>query len=147
MPRSPGATPTAWPGIDRGDDTAKLIGALLEELTIPCVLDADGLNALAGNIDVLKRAKGDLLLTPHPGEMARLTGKTIEAVQKDRIGVVREVALNTQVVVALKGARTLIAREDGTVFINPTGNAGMATAGTGDVLAGIWPSPAGGRWA
>ncbi len=125
------------PGIDRGEDTAKLIGALLEELTIPCVLDADGLNALAGNLELLKRAKGDLLLTPHPGEMARLTGKTIEDVQKDRIASVRNVALSTQVVVALKGARTLIAREDGTVFINPTGNAGMATAGTGDVLSGV----------
>ncbi len=125
------------PGIDRGPDTAKLLGALLEELTIPCVIDADGLNAIAGNLELLKRAKGDLLLTPHPGEMARLLGKTTEVIQNDRIAAVRSIALNTQVVVALKGARTLIAREDGTVFINPTGNAGMATAGTGDVLSGV----------
>lgn len=125
------------PGIHRGPDTAKLLGALLEDLTIPCVVDADGLNAIAGNLELLKRAKSDLLLTPHPGEMARLAGKTTEAIQADRIGAVRTIALSTQVVVALKGARTLIAREDGTVFINPTGNAGMATAGTGDVLAGV----------
>ncbi len=125
------------PGIDRGEDTGTLIRLLLDALTIPCVLDADGLNALAGNLELIKRAKGSLLLTPHPGEMARLTGKTIAAVQRDRIAVVRDVALSTQIVVALKGARTLIAREDGTVFINPTGNAGMASAGTGDVLAGV----------
>jgi NAD(P)H-hydrate epimerase len=125
------------PGIPRGDETGKLIAAFLEELEIPCVLDADGLNALAGTIDVLKRAKGELLLTPHPGEMARLLGLTVSEVQKDRIGVARRLAQEAQVVVALKGARTAIAREDGTVFINPTGNPGMASGGTGDVLAGL----------
>jgi hydroxyethylthiazole kinase-like uncharacterized protein yjeF len=125
------------PGIDRGEETAKLLGALLEELTIPCVIDADGLNAIAGNLELLKRAKGELLLTPHPGEMARLSGKTSSEIQKDRIGIVRDLAMTAQVVVVLKGARTLIAREDGTVFVNPTGNPGMATAGTGDVLSGI----------
>lgn len=125
------------PGIPRGEETGKLIAAFLEELEIPCVLDADGLNALAGQLEVLKKAKGDLLLTPHPGEMARLLGLQNSDVQKDRVGVARRLAQETQVVVALKGARTAIAREDGTIFLNPTGNPGMASGGTGDVLAGL----------
>lgn len=125
------------PGIARGDETGKLIAAFLEELTIPCVLDADGLNALEGQLDVLGKAKGDLLLTPHPGEMSRLTGRTVVEIQKDRIGAARSLAKERQIVVLLKGARTVIAREDGNVFINPTGNVGMATGGTGDVLSGI----------
>jgi NAD(P)H-hydrate epimerase len=125
------------PGIPRGEETGKLLGALLEELEIPCVLDADGLNALAGHLGVLERAKGDLLLTPHPGEMARLLGLSTSDVQRDRLGMARRLAQEFQVVVALKGARTAIAREDGTVFINPTGNPGMATGGTGDVLSGL----------
>ncbi len=125
------------PGIPRGEDTPKLLAALLEELEIPCVLDADGLNALVGHMDILKKAKGPLLLTPHPGEMARLAGKTTVEVNQNRIISAKALAADNQVVVALKGARTLIAREDGTVFINPTGNAGMATGGTGDVLSGV----------
>ena len=125
------------PGIARGDETGKLIAAFLEELTVPCVLDADGLNAIAGNLAVLKKAKCDLLLTPHPGEMARLIGTSVAEVQKSRVATVRDAAQSTQVVMVLKGARTLIAREDGTVFVNPTGNPGMATGGAGDVLSGV----------
>ncbi len=125
------------PGIPRGEQTGKLLGALFEQLSIPCVVDADGLNALAADLAVLDRAKAPLLLTPHPKEMARLLGKTVAEVQQDRIGAARELATSRHVVVALKGARTLVAREDGTVFVNPTGNAGMATAGCGDVLAGM----------
>jgi ADP-dependent NAD(P)H-hydrate dehydratase / NAD(P)H-hydrate epimerase len=125
------------PGIERGPETARLLGAFLEELAIPCVIDADGLNALAGNLEILKKAKGELLLTPHPGEMSRLIGKPVAEVQRDRVGHARAFAREAQVVLVLKGARTVIAREDGTVFINPTGNAGMATGGTGDVLSGI----------
>jgi len=125
------------PGIPRGEETGKLLQTFLEELTIPCVLDADGLNALAGNVEVLKKAKGDLLLTPHPGEMARLMGLTAQEVNADRVRAVRSLSTMTQVVVVLKGARTAIAREDGTVFLNPTGNPGLASGGTGDVLAGV----------
>ena len=95
------------------------------------------LNAVAGHLDLLKKAKGPLLLTPHPGEMARLTGKTVIEVNASRINTARAVSTENMVVVALKGARTLIAREDGMVFINPTGNPGMASGGMGDVLAGI----------
>jgi NAD(P)H-hydrate epimerase len=125
------------PGIARGDETAKLLAAFLEELSIPCVLDADALNAVAGHLEVLSKAKGELLLTPHPGEMARLVGKTVPEVQADRLGVARAFAKEQHVVLMLKGARTVIALDDGSAFINPTGNPGMATGGTGDVLSGL----------
>lgn len=125
------------PGIARGDDTWKLIGQLLEEITCPVVLDADALNALVGHLELLRKAKGDLLLTPHPGEMGRLLNLTNAEVQKNRVALTRAFAKDHQVVLALKGARTLIGVPDGTVFINPTGNPGMATGGTGDVLAGL----------
>jgi ADP-dependent NAD(P)H-hydrate dehydratase / NAD(P)H-hydrate epimerase len=125
------------PGIDRGDETARLLGALLEELSIPCVLDADALNAIASNPGMLDKAKGELLLTPHPGEMARLVGKTTAEIAADRLGIARTFATQHSVVLLLKGARTIVSRHDGTVFINPTGNAGMATGGSGDVLSGI----------
>lgn len=125
------------PGIPRGDRTAELIGALLAEAHSPCVIDADGLNALAGRLDLLKNARGPLVLTPHPGEMARLVGRSTAQVQQDRLGVARELASVARAVVVFKGARTVIARADGTAWINPTGNPGMATGGTGDVLAGL----------
>jgi NAD(P)H-hydrate epimerase len=125
------------PGIPRTDQTSKLLAAFLEELSIPCLLDADGLNALAGNLDLLHRAKGPILLTPHPGEMARLSGLSVGEVQHDRIAAARALAAGHHVVVALKGARTLVALEDRSVFVNPTGNAGMASGGTGDVLSGV----------
>ncbi|MBX5480690.1 MAG: NAD(P)H-hydrate dehydratase [Myxococcaceae bacterium] len=125
------------PGIPRGEETGKLIGALLEEISIPCVLDADALNAVAARPDALRQAKCPLILTPHPGEMARLTGKSTKEVQHDRVGVARRVAAAHQAVVVLKGASTVIALEDGTVFINPSGNPGMATGGSGDVLSGV----------
>lgn len=125
------------PGIARGDETGRLIGALLEELAIPCVLDADALNAIASNPAVLDKARGEILLTPHPGEMARLIDKTTAEIAADRVGIARAFATLHSVVLLLKGARTIVSRHDGAVFINPTGNAGMATGGSGDVLAGL----------
>lgn len=125
------------PGIERDDDTWKFLGAFLEELTCPCVIDADGLNALAGHLELLQRAKSELLLTPHPGEMARLLNLTTPEVQKNRVALTSAFAKDHQVVLVLKGARTLIGRDDGTLFINQTGNPGMATGGTGDVLSGL----------
>lgn len=124
------------PGIARDDDTHTVLAALLEELHVPCVLDADALNALAGYLDVLEKAQSALILTPHPGEMARLAGKTTADVQRDRIGVARDFVSAHPSLLVLKGSRTLITRDDGTIFVNPTGNAGMATAGSGDVLSG-----------
>ncbi len=125
------------PGIARGPDTVKLLAAFLEALAIPCVLDADALNAIAGAPGLLERAKGGLLLTPHPGEMARLVGRTVPEVQGDRIAVARAFAKERRVVLMLKGARTVVALPSGEAFINPTGNPGMATGGTGDVLSGL----------
>ncbi len=125
------------PGIPLGAETSKLLGALLHEISPPCVLDADGLNGLAGHLDVLRAAKCPLILTPHPGEMARLLGRTVADVQHDRLGAARALASGAGAVAVLKGARTVIALPDGTVFVNPTGNAGMATAGAGDVLSGF----------
>lgn len=125
------------PGIPRGEETAKLLAAFLEETSVPCVLDADALNAVAQQPDALQKAKGPLVLTPHPGEMARLAGKSTADVQKDRLSVSRTMAAAHQAIVVLKGAATLICLEDGTVFVNSTGNPGMATGGTGDVLTGI----------
>lgn len=125
------------PGIGRDDETFKLLGPFLEELSCPCVLDADALNAVAGHLELLKDAKSELLLTPHPGEMARLVNLTTAEVQKSRVSLASAFSKEHQVVLVLKGARTLIARDDGAVFINPTGNPGMATGGTGDVLAGL----------
>jgi NAD(P)H-hydrate epimerase len=104
---------------------------------VPCVLDADGLNAVDGQLDMLKSAKCPLILTPHPGEMARLLGKTTAEIQSDRLGAARALASGAGAVAVLKGARTVIALPDGTAFVNPTGNPGMATAGSGDVLSGI----------
>lgn len=125
------------PGITRDDETHTLLATLLEELHVPCVLDADALNALAGHLEVLEKAQSALILTPHPGEMARLIGKSTADVQRDRVGVAREFVRANPSLLILKGARTLITRDDGTVFVNPTGNAGMATAGSGDVLSGV----------
>ncbi|MDX2014266.1 MAG: NAD(P)H-hydrate dehydratase [Myxococcaceae bacterium] len=125
------------PGIARGPETGRLLGALLEELAVPCVLDADALNALEGQVGLLDKAKGEILLTPHPGEMSRLTGRPTAELNADRVGAARQFAQAHSVVLLLKGARTVIARHDGAVFVNPTGNAGMATGGSGDVLAGM----------
>ncbi len=125
------------PGIPRGPETGRLLGELLERVEVPAVLDADALNAVAEDLRVLRRARGPVVLTPHPGEMARLTGRSTREVQQRRLDVARQLAEALQVTVVLKGARTLIASADGTLYVNPTGNPGMATAGTGDVLSGI----------
>ena len=103
----------------------------------PLVLDADGLNAFEGRVAELKGNGRSIVITPHPGEMARLAGSTVPAVQRDRINVARTFAREHQLIVVLKGHRTLIAQPDGTVWVNTTGNPGMATGGTGDILTGM----------
>jgi NAD(P)H-hydrate epimerase len=101
------------------------------------VIDADGLNAFEGATDTLNGAGRVAVITPHPGEMARLTGLSIAEVQANRLRVARDFAREHELIVVLKGHRTLIAAPDGTVWVNPTGNPGMATGGTGDILTGI----------
>lgn len=125
------------PGIPRGQETVKLLSELLSGVEVPAVLDADALNAVATDLSVLSRAKGPLVLTPHPGEMSRLANLPTQDLQKSRVEVARTFARTHGVTLVLKGARTLIAHHDGTVYVNPTGNPGMATGGMGDVLSGI----------
>jgi NAD(P)H-hydrate epimerase len=125
------------PGIGVSEATHHSIRWLLRNLELPWVIDADGLNNLALELDRLRQARTPPILTPHPGEMARLIGKNTAAVNADRIEVARGFALAHRCHLILKGARTVIATADGKVFINPTGNPGMASGGMGDVLAGI----------
>jgi NAD(P)H-hydrate epimerase len=125
------------PGMGQAVETKRLIRKIIQTSDIPVVVDADGLNNLAGQVQILQGAKAPIILTPHPGEMARLLDANVAFVQQDRINCTREFAVNYKVHVVLKGARTVIAHPDGRVFINPTGNAGMASGGMGDVLTGI----------
>jgi NAD(P)H-hydrate epimerase len=125
------------PGIPRGPETADLLRALLSRAHKPAVLDADALNALAEQPGALATLGAPLLLTPHPGEMARLCGTSVEEVQSDRLGVAAARARAWGATVVLKGARTVIADPDGAPAVVPTGNPGLATGGTGDVLAGL----------
>jgi hydroxyethylthiazole kinase-like uncharacterized protein yjeF len=126
------------PGIGRGAATRDFIGRFVDRATMPLVIDADGLNAFIGDPDRLNGREGrDVIITPHPGEMARLVGMSADEVQASRLESARNFAVAHHVYVVLKGHRTLIATPDEKVFINPTGNAGMATGGTGDVLTGM----------
>ncbi len=125
------------PGISRVAETAGFVRALVKDSKLPTVLDADGLNAFEGKADDLNGRGRTLVITPHPGEMARLLGSTISAVQHDRINVARTFARDHDLIVVLKGHRTLIARPDGEVWVNTTGNPGMSTGGTGDILTGM----------
>jgi ADP-dependent NAD(P)H-hydrate dehydratase / NAD(P)H-hydrate epimerase len=126
------------PGLGQQPGTAAFVQGLVERSGVPLVLDADALNAFASEPDRLVGRDGvDVIITPHPGEMARLVGGTIELVQQDRLGHAREFAAGHRVHVVLKGHRTVIAAPDGRSFVNLTGNPGMATGGTGDLLTGM----------
>ena len=128
----------AGPGLGTGEDVRGLVIGLLERAAVPLVLDADALNVLAGDPGRLAARDGQIVIvTPHPGEMARLLGLSIAEVQANRIESARNLATTRGLHVVLKGHRTLVATPTGTVFINPTGNPGMATGGTGDVLTGV----------
>jgi NAD(P)H-hydrate epimerase len=125
------------PGLGQAAETKKLVRKIIQECQIPMVIDADGLNNLAGQMQIIKSASAPIVLTPHPGEMARLLDTTVGSIQQDRINSARSAAVALNVHVVLKGARTVIGHPDGRVFINPTGNPGMASGGMGDVLTGI----------
>ncbi|MCL4499618.1 MAG: NAD(P)H-hydrate dehydratase [Chloroflexi bacterium] len=124
------------PGLSREDETARLVKDLVRELDKSLVLDADGLFPYAGRIEELADAAGELVITPHAGELGRLMGVDGARVDEDRLGCARRAAEAIGGTVVLKGARTIIATKDGSV-INRTGNPGLATAGTGDVLSGV----------
>lgn len=124
-------------GLGCNADTEKLVYSLLTQAKIPLIIDADGINALLVNIDSMKTARAPVILTPHPGEMARLLGVSTAQIQSDRFYCAKSFAMEYHVTLVLKGANTLIAMPDGTVFVNRTGNPGMARGGSGDVLAGM----------
>ena len=139
------------PGVSADQNVSKLLLALLASVTVPMVLDADAINSISGYTDVLKRVKAPLILTPHPGEMARLltkgsadktvSGHSVKDIRKlvesDRIGSAVSFSKEMGVYLILKGAPTIISDPEGRAFLNTTGNPGMATAGAGDVLTGI----------
>ena len=125
------------PGIGTEKETQTLVKTLVADCRLPLVLDADGLNCIADDLSCLTTAKAPRILTPHPGEMARLMGKSTEEIQKNRPETAREFASDHKVILVLKGAQTLVALPDGSLHLCPTGNPGMATGGMGDVLTGM----------
>ena len=126
------------PGLGQSDELAELLKRLLTSVTVPIVIDADGLNLLAGQMECLSGGiDGQIVLTPHPGEMARLTGLTVSEIEANRFEIAQGFAAEHRVILLLKGARTIIAAPDGRVNINSTGNNGLASGGSGDVLTGL----------
>jgi len=125
------------PGLSNGGNVKQIMTKLLTgKIKVPIVIDADGLNAIS-DPEILKKPELDIVITPHPGEFSRLLGKSVDEIQKDRMGFASRFAVEYGVTVVLKGAYTVIAGREKQIFINPTGNPGMATAGSGDVLTGI----------
>jgi hydroxyethylthiazole kinase-like uncharacterized protein yjeF len=125
------------PGIGRHRETGQLLRDLLTKLTVPMVVDADALNLLGGQLDIFRAVKVPVVLTPHPGEAAWLLKTTINDVEQNRVKVAKQIAEGYNVTAVLKGRFTVIANPQGAVRINPTGNRGLATGGTGDVLSGM----------
>jgi NAD(P)H-hydrate epimerase len=125
------------PGISTDTQVQEVLAKVIPETTLPLVIDADGLTALASRSQILKQDNGSAVLTPHPGEMARLMGITAQEVQADRIAIAKSCAASYNSIVVLKGNRTVIASPEGETYINATGNPGMATGGSGDVLTGL----------
>jgi ADP-dependent NAD(P)H-hydrate dehydratase / NAD(P)H-hydrate epimerase len=134
------------PGLGQAGTTPEFVRRFIDHVTLPMVLDADALNCLVGHTELLKRASAArdaqghprvVVLTPHPGEMARLIGGTVKDVEADRVGLARRFATEHGVTLVLKGWRTLIAHPDGRIAVNTTGNPSMAKGGSGDILTGI----------
>ena len=125
------------PGIGRQPETVAFVQEAVKRVKCPMVVDADGLNAFQGKTELLDGSQRPLVLTPHPGEMSRLTGMSIKAIQSDRLNVARNFAREHHLVLVLKGNNSIVALPDGQAWVNPTGNPGMATGGTGDILTGM----------
>ena len=125
------------PGITTDPETVALIGEILPLIQCPLVLDADALNAISSHKDWLWKLKAETVLTPHPKEMSRLTGVSTQEIQKNRITIASKFATEHSLTLLLKGSPSLIALADGSIIINSTGNSGLATGGSGDVLTGI----------
>jgi len=128
------------PGLSRNPETAELVRRIVMESSLPLVLDADGLNAFEGKSELFQTRKGPVILTPHPGELARCIFNSTISISKidaERIEMAREWAKKCNAILVLKGAPTAIGDPEGNVYVNPTGNSGMATGGSGDVLTGL----------
>lgn len=125
------------PGLGTSESTQEAVRTILQKITTPVVIDADALTALAGHTEILAAMQAQKVLTPHPGEMARLTGLEVAEIEADRINVAKKYAEEWQAIVVLKGAPTVIGCPNGTVYVNSTGNSSLATGGSGDVLTGI----------
>lgn len=125
------------PGLGTSESTQEAVRTILQKITTPVVIDADALTALAGHTEILAAMQAQKVLTPHSGEMARLTGLEIAEIEADRINVAKKYAEQWQAIVVLKGAPTVIGCPNGTVYVNSTGNSSLATGGSGDVLTGI----------
>ena len=125
------------PGLSTNKQTKELVLKLLPKIKIPTIIDADALNAVSHDVFVLKKSKAHIVITPHPGEMARLIGTNSKTIQKTRKVVAKTFANKYNVTVVLKGHNTVVAHPHKNLYINNTGNPGMATAGSGDVLSGI----------
>jgi hydroxyethylthiazole kinase-like uncharacterized protein yjeF len=125
------------PGLSRDAEAAATARSLVAKCQIPMVVDADGLNAFEGRVEELNGKDRFIVITPHPGEMARLAGCVTAGVQADRLGIARKFAREHELIVVLKGHRTLIVRPDGEAWVSTTGNPGMSTGGTGDILTGM----------
>ncbi len=122
------------PGLGTEDETVRFVKRVYNEAEVPAVVDADALNALAGSLPKTNKTR---ILTPHPGEMARLIGKSTKEVQQDRLGVAQQLARDSGATIVLKGDRTIVSFPDGEAWVNPTGSPAMATGGTGDILTGM----------
>jgi len=124
-------------GVGTSQDSEKILRKILTQCKIPIVLDADGINCLCSCIELLRTSQAPVIITPHPGEMARLCGKSVKEIESSRVQVASEFAEKHNCTVVLKGANTIVAEPSGKISFNTTGNPGMATGGSGDVLAGI----------
>lgn len=125
------------PGLSTEKEAAEAVREILLECRVPVVIDADALNIISEDLHILKKVNTAAVVTPHPGEMAKLMGTSVREVQHNRIDMAREFSKRWEVITVLKGYRTVISDPEGNVYVNPTGNAGMATAGSGDVLTGM----------
>jgi NAD(P)H-hydrate epimerase len=125
------------PGISRNSETAEFVRTIVTRVDKSIVVDADALNAFEGSAGQLNGRGRTIVITPHPGEMSRLTGLSIAEIQANRLKIARNFSREHELMVVLKGHLTLVAAPDGTVWVNPTGNPGMATGGTGDILTGM----------
>jgi NAD(P)H-hydrate epimerase len=125
------------PGLSMQDEARQVVVSLVESSPCPLVLDADAVNALVGHLDVLSKARAPVIITPHPGEMGRLLGCSAHEIQSQRVSVVQSFSREHGVTLLLKGARSLIGSPGGRLAINSSGNPGLASGGTGDVLTGL----------